>query len=126
MYKKIILGILITTLLTQILGCYTYQEITKEEFMNTKEYEDLQVTTKNQVTYQFDSGDYIVKNDSIYGNGKIVYLMIKNRDYKDFNGSIYLNDISSYRIDKVNTPITIIFIATIVGLLYVMSQGLHI
>ena len=113
-------------LLTQILGCYTYQEITKEEFMDTKEFEDLQITTINQVTYQFDSEDYVVKNDSIYGNGKIVNLMLINRDYNDFTGSIYLKDISSYRIDKFNAPITIIFIATIVGLFYVMGQGLHI
>jgi len=49
MYIKIISGLLITALLTQIVGCYSYQEITKDEFIKAEDHLDLQVKTKKMV-----------------------------------------------------------------------------
>jgi len=115
MNKKIVTLILINAILIQIVGCYSYQEITKEEFLNAKENEDLRVTTKNQTSYEFESEDYIVKNDSIYGNGKIVNTKIKKRYYKDFEGSIYLEDIKSFQFDSFDIISTIIVVAVSVG-----------
>ena len=115
MNKKIVSAFLINAILIQIVGCYSYQEITKEDFLNVKEQENLRVTTKNQNSYEFDSEDYIVKNDSIYGNGKIVNTKLKKRYYKDFEGSIYLDDIKSFQFDSFDTISTIIVIAVSVG-----------
>ena len=116
MYKRYISSILIVALLN-LAGCYSYQEITKEEFLNAKENEDLRVTTKNQNTYEFDSEDYIVRNDSIYGNGKVVNIKLKKRYYKDFKGSIYLGDVESFQFDNFDVISTIVVVAVTVGFL---------
>ena len=117
MNKKIVSAFLINAILIQIVGCYSYQEITKEEFLNAKENEDLRVTTKNQTSYEFDAEDYIVKNDSIYGNGHIVNTKIKKRYYKDFEGSIYLGDVESFQFDNFDVISTIVVVAVTVGFL---------
>ena len=114
MYKKLISSILAFVLLTQIVGCYTYQEITKEEFSQTEEYSDLKVRTKNQYTYKFDEGSYTVMEDSIYGSGKIK-LETGSGYYKDFTGSISLKEIESFKFDKFDTVLTILMSAIGVG-----------
>ena len=97
--KKLISSILALALLTQIVGCYSYQEITKEEFNQTEEYSDLIVRTKNKYTYEFDENGYAVKEDSIYGSGRLI-LKPGIVFSEDFTGSIYLKDIESLRIDR--------------------------
>jgi len=124
--KKLISSLLIAVILTQIVGCYSYQEITKDEFIRAEDYVDLQVITKNNHTYKFDGGDYIVKEDSISGSGKIVTPMLKRRDYKDFNGSIYLGDIESLKFDSFNVLITIIGIAATAGIILWISSGVSV
>ena len=115
MNKKIVSVFLINAILIQIVGCYSYQEITKEELLNAKENEDLRVTTKNHNTYEFASEDYIVKNDSICGNGKIVNVNLKKRYYKDFEGSIYLGNVESLKFDSFDVISTIVVVAVTVG-----------
>ena len=115
MYKKLISSILTFTLLTQIAGCYSFQEITKEEFVQTEEYLDLQVLTKNQYIYKFDEGSYTVMEDSIYGSGK-TKLKNSNKRFEDYTGSVYLEDIESFEFDKFNSVITVLVIAAGVGL----------
>ena len=124
MNKKIVSLFLINAILVQIVGCYSYQEITKEDFLNVKEQENLRVTTKNQNSYEFDSEDYIVKNDSIYGNGKIVNTKLKKRYYKDFEGSIYLDDIESFQFDSFDTISTIIVLGVTVGIITLMVNSI--
>ena len=114
MYKKLISSILAFALLTQIVGCYTYQEITKEEFSQAEEYLDLQVKTKSQSIYKFDEGSYTVMEDSIYGSGKIK-LKTRTGYYKDFTGSIPLKEIESIKFDKFDTVLTILMSAIGVG-----------
>ena len=119
MYKKLISSILAFALLTQIVGCYSYQEITKEEFSQTEEYSDLKVRTKNQSTYEFDENDYTVKEDSIYGSGRLI-LKPGIEFNEDFIGSIPLKEIESLKIDRFNTGNTlgvIAFIAFGVGII---------
>ncbi len=122
MYKKLISSILVFALLTQIVGCYTYQEITKEEFVQTEEYTDLQVKTTNQYIYQFDEGDYTATEDSIYGSGK---LKLKSgiKVNEDYAGSIYLGDVESFKFDKFDIIVTILVSAIGVGLLYLMGRN---
>jgi len=125
MYKKLISSILAFALLTQIMGCYSYQEITKEEFNQTEEYADLQVKTTNQYIYQFDEDKYTVIEDSIYGSGK---LKLKNgiKVYEDYSGSVSLKDIESFKFDRFNLMGTIIAIGISVGILVLIANSIEI
>jgi len=114
-WKKIISSILAFALLTQIIGCYTYQEITKEEFSQADEYLDLQVRTKSHSIYKFDEGSYTVKEDSIYGSGRLLKTGIEFNE--DFTGSIPLKEIESFKFDRFDTIVTIFAIAIPVGLI---------
>jgi hypothetical protein len=123
MNKKIVSLFLINAILIQFVGCYSYQEITKEEFLNAKENEDLRVTTKNQTSYEFNSEDYVIKNDSIYGSGKIVNVNLKKRYYKDFEGSIFLGDIESLQFDSFDVISTMVVVAVTLGFLAVTLRN---
>ena len=124
MYKKLISILLAFTLLTQIVGCYSYQEITKEEFSKADKYLDLRVRTKNQNTYEFDKNDYTVKEDSIYGSGRKIF-KIGNKFGEDFSGSISLKEIESFKFDKFNTIMTIAGIAISVGILFLIGTSIE-
>jgi len=114
MYKKLISSILAFALLTQIVGCYSYQEITKEEFSQAEEYLDLKVRTTSQSIYKFNEGSYTVMKDSLYGSGKLK-LKTGTGYYKDFTGSISLKDIETFKFDKFDTVMTISMSAIGVG-----------
>jgi hypothetical protein len=108
----------------QFFGCYSYQEITKEEFINADDYMDLKVTTKDRYTYKFDEGDYLVKEDSIYGSGEFLNNKLKETDYKEFTGSISLGDIESLKFDSFDTISTMVGIIALGGLIALMiSEG---
>ena len=127
MYKKLISSILAFALLTQIVGCYSYQEITKEEFVQTEEYSDLRVRTKDQNWYEFYENDYTVKEDSIYGSGRIIFKPGSWEWDEDFTGSIPLKDIESFKFDRFNTGNTlgvITVIAFVVGIAIYIASGL--
>ena len=115
-YKKLISNLLVVALLTQIVGCYSYQEITKEEFTQAEKYTDLQLRTKSQSIYKFDEGSYTVMEDSIYGSG-IKKLKHSNKRFEDYTGSVYLEDIESFEFDKFDTVITVLAIAAGVGVI---------
>jgi len=95
--KKLTITITILSFLN-LIGCYSYQEITKDEFTEAEEYLDLQVITKDQYIYEFDEGNYIVQEDSINGSGKFVNKKLIKARFKDFNGSIYLEDIETFKL----------------------------
>ena len=120
MYKKLISSILVCALLTQIVGCYSYQEITKEEFVQTEEYSDLRVRTKDQNWYEFYENDYTVKEDSIYGSGRNIFKPGSKFD-EDFTGSISLKDIESFKFDRLNTDNTM---AAIAGIAIAIGVGI--
>ena len=122
MCKKIFVSFLIVAIINLLVGCYSYQEITKEEFVQTEEYSDLKVRTKNQSIYKFDEGSYTVMEDSIYGSGK-AKLNHSNKRFEDYTGSVYLEDIESFEFDKFNVVITVLVIAAGVGLLALMLTG---
>ena len=116
MSKKLISSILAFAMLTQIVSCYSYQEITKEEFVQTEEYSDLRVRTKDQNWYEFYENDYTVKEDSIYGSGRKIFKVGSKFD-EDFTGSIPLKEIESFKFDRFDTIVTIFAIAIPVGLI---------
>jgi len=120
MFKKLISSILAFALLTQIVGCYSYQEITKEEFSQAEEYSDLRVRTKDQNWYEFNENDYTVNEDSIYGSGRNIFT--PGSWAEDFTGSISLNDIESMKIDKFDPVITVGLIVAGVGLIVFIAD----
>ena len=123
MYKKFITSILVCALLTQIVGCYAYQEITKEEFSKAEEYSDLRVKTKNQYIYEFDEDDYTVKEDSIYGSGKLKSKSgVKVNEY--YTGSVYLGDIESFKFDRFSPTSTIIGIVIVGGIIALLVSSM--
>jgi len=87
---------------------------------------DLQIKTKNQYIYEFDEGDYIIKEDSIYGSGKFVNTKYIKTKYKDFTGSIYLEDIESFKFDRFNLLITILIVVATVGIFAWMLSGVSV
>jgi len=125
MYNKLISSILAFALLIQIVGCYSYQEITKEEFSQTEEYSDLRVRTTNQNTYEFDENDYTVKKDSIYGSGKL-----KSKSgvkvNEDYTGSVYLGDIESFKFDRFSPTSTIIGIVIVGGIIALLVSSMDL
>jgi len=124
MYKKLISGLLITSLCIQFAGCYSYNKITKDELINTKEYKDLQVTTKNEYIYEFDEGNYTVDGDSIYGSGRFFDSRVEKAKYKDFTGSIYLPDIEKIKFDEFDTAVTILSVTVVVGLIVLLVANI--
>ena len=114
--KKLISILLAFALLTQIVGCYSYQPITKDELSQVEKYTDLQVKTKNQYTYEFDEGNYTISKDSIYGSGKLK-LKYGKRANEDYNGSIYFKDVEKLKMDGFDIVTTVLAIAIPVGLI---------
>jgi hypothetical protein len=122
MYKKLISSLLIVALLN-LVGCYTPQMITKEEFQQASEYPDLEVQFQNEIVYQFDEGDYIVQSDSIYGTGHKIFKGGRKPVYNDFEGSISIDEAEELRIDKFDVFTTIMIVAIILTPLFLFSQG---
>ena len=116
MYNKLISSILTFALLSQIVGCYSYQNITKDELSQVEKYTDLQVKTKNQYTYEFDEGNYTFSKDSIYGSGKLK-LKYGKRANEDYNGSIYFKDVEKLKMDGFDIVTTVLAIAIPIGLI---------
>ena len=96
--KKYIASILIPCLLLEFSGCYSMQEVAKEEFSPAPDYPKLSIITDER-EFTFNQGDYSFKNDTIYGKGKS--LLLKN-DYLPFEGRISAYDVENVEIDKMN------------------------
>ena len=61
---------LIPCLLLQFSGCYSMEEVTREEFSTELDYSNLKILTEER-EYTFKQGDYSLKDDTIYGLGEI-------------------------------------------------------
>jgi hypothetical protein len=94
--KKYFISVLIPYMLLYLSGCYSMQEVTKEEFSPAPDYPELHVKTKDN-EYTFEEGNYIFINDTIYGKGKIKYI---NYPYEPFEGTISIYDVEDLQIDK--------------------------
>ena len=123
-YKKLISSLFVVALLTQIVGCYSYQEITKEEFVQTEEYSDLRVRTTDHNWYEFYENNYTVKEDSIYGSGRKIF-KLGNKFGEDYTRSISLEEIESFKFDKFELMGTVIFIAIGVGILALIASSIE-
>jgi hypothetical protein len=121
MSNKLISSFLVVTLLN-LLGCYSYQTITKDELGQAEKYTDLQVITKNKYTYEFDEGNYTFSKDSIYGSGKLK-LKSGKRANEDYNGSIYFEEVEKLKMDGFDIVTTILVIAIPVALIVLAAAS---
>lgn len=100
--KKYISAILINALLLQFAGCYSMQEITKEEFSQV-DYPTFLVKTENkEITFQ--RGNYYVWHDTIYGQGTCRTL---NNIDEPFDSCLGLTDVKEIQTEKFNLGGTI-------------------
>jgi len=71
--------------------------------------------------YEFYENDYTVKEDSIYGSGRNIFKPGSKFD-EDFTGSISLDDIESFKFDRIDIVLTIWVSATGVGLIVFIAD----
>lgn len=107
--KKIIITLTIISFMN-LIGCYSYQTISREELNQAEEYKDLQVITKNKYIYEFDESNYTISEDSIYGSGNLKLIRGK-KVYKDYEGSINFEDVEELGMEKFDVVTTILVIA---------------
>ena len=104
MRKKYIASVLITALLIQLYGCYSIQDISKDELAGFRGESDLIVQTRDSTIYFFEESNYHISNDTLYGKG-----YVKVNEDSDFKvateGSIALTNIESIEQEEVN-PVT--------------------
>jgi len=93
--KRYISAILIPCFLIQFIGCHSMQEIQKEEFFERAGNEDLQIKTNTGNSILFLKDNYILRSDSIIGEGTMVshYSWIPETE---FEGSIAIDEIESF------------------------------
>jgi hypothetical protein len=101
MHKKYIVTVLIPALLIQLYGCYSMQDISKDEIAELKDGDDLIVHTKDSTIYFFEESNYHISNDSLYGKGYVKFN--ENADFKvEAENTIALTDIESAQLDEIN------------------------
>jgi len=93
--KKCIAAILVPCLLLQFTGCYSMQEIQKDEFLVRAGNECLQIETINGKSILFQKDNYILRCDSIIGKG----ITVSYYDWipeTEFEGSIAISEVKSF------------------------------
>ena len=101
MRKKYIVSFLILALLIQLCGCYSMQDIPKDELAGLKEGGDLIVHTQDSTIYSFNESNYNISNDSLYGKGYVKFN--EDSDFKvPIEKSIALMNIKSVQQDEMN------------------------
>ncbi len=116
--KKLLI-ILLLPVIINYLGCSIISSLTREEFNNAKQKNDLYVTVKGKETFYFEAGNYYVKGDSLYG---IASEAFKN----NFKENINLNDVTALKMEKSSLALTLSLIVGVTGIgviLFCMSLG---
>jgi hypothetical protein len=120
--KKYIMSVLIPALLIQLCGCYSMQEIPKDEITSLKEGGDLIVNTKDSTIYFFEESNYHIAKDSIYGRGYAKFSEAPK--FKLVNkGAVALTNITTVQQDELNLVTTGFLIG---GILVVVIAGILI
>jgi hypothetical protein len=101
MCKKYIVYVLIPVLLIQLCGCYSMQDVSKDEIAGLKDGGDLILHTKDSTIYFFEETNYHISNDTLYGKG---YVKInEDSDFKvPIEKSISLTNIEFAQQDEMN------------------------
>ena len=102
--KRQISILLIFSLLFYLTGCYSMQEVTKEEFSSQKECDEAKLIAKDNKKYQFNDGYYTINSDTLTGSG----LSFSGNNETQFAGKIALNDVTSFNLDKLDVERTVL------------------
>jgi hypothetical protein len=106
MLKKNFTCLLIISLLN-LVGCYSSEVISRKDVNEGQAQldfsEELIITTSDYKTYKFLPGYYVIEQDTLYGEGRIINAG-KNTA---FNGKIAMNEILSFEQEKIDTGSTI-------------------
>ena len=125
MYKKYIASVLIPALLIQLYGCYSMQDISKDEISGLKDGDDLIVYTKDSTIYSFKESNYHISNDSLYGTGYVKYN--EGSDFKVATEStIALSNIESVQQDEINASGTTWLIVGGILFIDILVLGLQV
>ncbi len=113
-HKRFIVTVLIPALLIQLYGCYSMQDISKDEMAAFKEGGDLIVRTKDSTIYFFEESNYYISNDSLYGRGYAKFSDVP--DFKILNKSaIALTSIKTIQQEDLNLITTGLLIGGILA-----------
>ena len=122
MRKKYIVFVLIPALLIQLYGCYSMQDIPKEEITGLNGEGDLIVYTKDATIYFFEESNYLIANDSLYVEG---YIKSSDEASKvEIEKSIALTNIESIQQNEINPVTTSLLV--IGSILFVAGVGIII
>jgi hypothetical protein len=106
MLKKYIIGLLILSILN-FTACYSSEIMHKEDFeageLKIDFSEELYITTKDSTRYHFLPPNFQIVNDTLYGKGTIEQFS----QTIPFQGSIAIQDITSYEQSSLNTVATV-------------------
>jgi hypothetical protein len=125
MQKKFIVFLLIPALLTQLYGCYSTQDISKNEVAGLKDGGDLIVYTKDSTIYSFEASNYYISNDTLYGKGYVKFN--EESDFKvPIEKSISLTNIDSAQQDEMNASGTTWLLVGGILLVDIVVLGLQV
>ena len=120
--KKLIASILVPALLLYLSGCYSTNEITKEEFKEGSRG-NATLFTNDMKAYQFDEGRYSVKDDTLQGSGSTLIGEMK----APFTGKIALENISTINVEETDGAKTFLLtIGIIAGVVLVAAAILFV
>lgn len=130
MPRKIITYIVFFTFL-KLVGCYSYQGLTYEEFERTNpddiKSEDIYIITKDSTKYHSSWWTFSVYEDSVYIKGSKYF----GNEQAAFKGKISVSDIESIEVETYDRSATTIVVslsiiagvAIIIGLASEVSSG---
>lgn len=130
MPRKIITYIVFFTFL-KLVGCYSYQGLTYEEFERTNpddiKSEDIYIITKDSTKYHSSWWTFSVYEDSVYIKGSKYF----GNEQAAFKGKISVSDIESIEVETYDRSATTIVVslsiiagvAMIIGLASEVSSG---
>ena len=113
MHKKYMVLVLIPALLIQLYGCYSMQEISKDEMVGMQDGDDLIIHTKDSTIYFFEESNYHFSADSVSGKG-----YVESSDYYGFKErndyTLPLSNIESMQQDELNPFSTTLLVVGII------------
>ena len=126
--KKYITVILVVSLLSQLYGCYSLQEISKEEMIQQVDKSKIKIWTKKNI-YNLEESAYSIQNDSIVGRGKLEMMKEKAFDKKsilDFDVKIALSEVLRIEADKFSLILTLIAVGVPLALIIYAALNFEI
>ena len=94
----------------------------KDELVNTKEFPNAIVMKYDKQNYLFESGKYVIKNDSIIGSSWL--LLENNAKVSQDNRQFSFGEIDSVKISKFDTIATGAYVIVCIGLVVLIGYGI--